>query len=233
MPLLGQASGGWTESSSALRLLNLGIRNSIATGTDDSFTQANPVNVKTNVSAKLNPTLTGILSGSVAFTRPDQGSVFVGGPSNLAAIAASTPWAFKPLGLFINNALGNPYENLPGVASGVLPYVCGMGTYGNQLYETSVLVTTNGTVVAAAGTAITYTPGVALVASVNGFMMPLWNSNGANLDQTAAAGAGTGSNTAEGAVLAPASAVSVATTIAVLRMVPDAVQTELVFDSRI
>ena len=42
MPLLGQASGGFTESSSALRLLHVGVRNTVGILTDDAFTQTNP-----------------------------------------------------------------------------------------------------------------------------------------------------------------------------------------------
>lgn len=216
MALLGQATGGWTESSSALRLLNVGIRNSIATGTDDAFTQPNPVGTANNVSSKVDTTKIGVLSGSVAFARPDAGSLFVGGPGSAAVKAALNGNAtlvhgYRPLGVFINNANGNPFENTPGVASGVLPYVCGMGTYGSSLYETANLNS---------GVAHTWTPGVPLIASLNGFLCPL---RSAGVDQDVAA------NAAEAAVRGDGTS----THIGILRMVPDATQTELVWDARI
>ena len=97
MPLHGQASGGWTESSSALRILNLGVRNTLATLTDDAFTQSNPTAVATNVSTRVDTTIHGVLSGSVCFARPDAGPYdqFVGGPGSDAvqtALAASPLW---------------------------------------------------------------------------------------------------------------------------------------------
>jgi hypothetical protein len=218
MPLLGQASGGWTESSSALRILNIGIRNSTAVATDDAFTQANPVDSTTTVvTTKLNSTLVGVLSGSVCFTRPDAGTNYAGGPGTHAlkvAYAAATTtlqFGYRPLGLFINNALGNPFENTPGVASGVLPYVSQMGTYGDALYETSTPV---------AGAAITYVNGVPLVSSVNGFLMPLYN-------------AGVSTDTTDAAEYVVWGGTGHLTTLGILKLVPDAVENELVFDARI
>ena len=145
MPLLGQASGGWTESSSALRILNLGIRNSIGVLTDDAFTQPNPGYQATFISTRVDVTRTGVLSGSVAFVRPDAGTNHIGGPGNVTVQQTTLRGSqrfelgFRPLGIFINSANGNPYENIPGVASGVGPYVCGHGTYGEALSETSIL----------------------------------------------------------------------------------------------
>jgi len=232
MPLPGQASGGWSESSSALRLLNVGIRNSISVLTDDSFTQSNPTAVATNVSTRVDTTLHGVLSGSVAFARPDMGSDFVGGPGSAAvqiAVAAAPIWVqgYRALGLFINSANGNAFENTPGVASGLGPYVCGMGTYGDALYETAVI----GLVVAgggdpAAGTALVYVNGQKLISSRNGFLMPATQltAGGAvvSCDSVACA--------AEGFVQA---ADNVSTLLGVLKMPPDATQTELVFDARV
>jgi len=228
MALLGQASGGWTESSSALRILNLGIRNSIGVATDDAFTQANPVGTSSNVSAKVDVTKVGVLSGSVAFVRPDIGSNYVGGPGTSGiktAIAASTSqWqGYRALGIFINSAAGNPYENTPGVASGVLPYVSGMGTYGNALYETFNLNS---------AAALTYIPGVPLIASLNGFLMPLYNAGSSTkIDLT--------TNAAEKLVRALSTNADArvedaqSTVLGIVKMIPDAVQTELVFDARV
>ena len=231
MPLLGQASGGWTESSSALRLLNVGIRNSVGVLTDDSFTQANPTAVATNISTKVNTSRIGVLSGSVAFTRPDGGSNHVGGPgSNAVQVAINANVAlqigYDVLGVFINSANGNPYENTPGTASGIGPYVCAMGTYGNQLYETAMI----GAAVGgdpAAGAAIVYVNGLRLIASRNGFLTAA--------EQLNAAGAAIIScdSAAVAAQSFVAGAPNSSTTIGVLKMPPDSTQTELVYDQRI
>ena len=231
MPLLGQASGGWTESSSALRILNVNIRNTVGVLTDDSFTQTNPTAVATNVSTRVDTARTGVLSGSVAFTRPDSGSNFVGGPGSNAvqtAIAANVAQkiGYDVLGVFINSANGNPYENTPGVASGVGPHVTAMGTFGNALYETALIGDSVGGD-PAAGAAIVYVTGLRLIASRNGFLTPAEQLNAAgnaivSCDDTTIA--------AQSFV---ANADNSSTVLGVLRMPPDAVQTELVYDQRI
>jgi hypothetical protein len=232
MALTGQASGGWTESSSALRILHVGVRNTVGVLTDDSFTQTNPPIIKTAGTISTSPgaltEVLGVLSGSVAFTRPDAGSNFVGGPTVTAMALPASITQVLPLGCFINSAAGNAYENLPAVASGKGPYVAAMGTYGSRLFETQLLVATTGTVVAA-GTALTYVAGMKLVASRNGYLMPSVVYNGAALvavDNTAGGGA---YNTLESV---NAGAV-VATTIGILKMAPDSVQNEIVFDQRV
>jgi len=113
MPLLGQASGGFTESSSALRLLHPGVRNTVGVLTADAFTQTNPPIVTTagTISTQTNTGVLGVLSGSVAFTRPDQGSNFIGGP---VEPGAPDNILIRPLGCFINTAVGNAFENQPG-----------------------------------------------------------------------------------------------------------------------
>lgn len=231
MPLYGQASGGWTESSSALRILNIGIRNSIGVLTSDAFTQSNPTAVATNVTTRVDSTLHGVLSGSVAFARPDGGSNFVGGPGSNAvqvAIAAAVlqQQGYRPLGIFINSANGNAFENIPGQASGVGPYVCAMGTYGDSLYETAMIGDSVGGD-PAAGAAIVYVNGQRLIASRNGFLMPRTQLN--------AAGAAIIST--DDITVAAQSFVATADNssdiVGVLKMPPDATQTELVFDARL
>jgi len=159
MALLGQASGGFTESSSALRILHVGVRNTVGQLTEDSFTQTNPpietTAARVSTSAGLLTNALGILSGSIAFARPDEGANYHGGPS--ARVAASD----RVLGVFINNASGNAFENQPGVASNRGPYVSAQGTYANRLYETSQT---------GADVALTYTIGESLFASVNGYL---------------------------------------------------------------
>jgi len=226
MSLLGQASGGWTESSSALRILYIGVRNSLAVLTADAFRQTNPPIVTTPSTVSTSPgALTevfGVLSGSIAFTRPDAGSAFVGGPVTVAVSGVSTVNAYntQPLGCFINNASGNAYENLPAAASNKGPYVSGMGSYGNRLYETQFL----GAVAPfAAGDPLAYLPGQDLIASLNGYLMPRWVDNaGAILSLDVA-----------GLAIEVANGHTASRTLGILLMVPDSVMTELVYDQRV
>ena len=251
MSSLGQSSGGWTESSSALRILNVGIRNSHAVLTDDAITQANPVD-STVVSDQVDSTKRGVLSGSVAFTRPDQGSEFVGGPGSSTVKStlrgdASLYVGYRPLGVFVNSAAGNAFENTPGVASGVGPYVCGGGVYGNSLFETHMIDELDATLTD--GDAITYVLGQSLVASRNGFLMPqIIEGSGGALFHCDLFG-GTGAVTAEMSVrhttstdLSGANITELldyikggfgSTVIGILKLVPDNTRNELVYDQRI
>lgn len=212
MPLLGQASGGWTESSSALRILNLGIANSVGVLTDDAFTQTNPPQVLTAVTAQVDQTLSGVLSGSVAFARGDAGggSNFIGGP---AAVGTAN---VRPIGVFINNANGNAFENTPGVASGKNPYVSGMGTFGNTLFEDKSLAD------AVALTA--YTTGQRLWASKNGYLTNALAADDANSNAQL---------WEQGDIHAATVQNLQPTLIGVVKMPPDATQGDLVYDQRI
>jgi hypothetical protein len=222
MPLLGQASGGFLESSSALRLLYLGVRNSVGILTDDAFTQTNPpiVTATATISTTVDTSVLGVLSGSVAFTRPDQGSNYVGGNAEGLA-TANQETLVRPLGLFINTAAGNAFENQPGPASGKGPYVSGQGTYGNQLYETQALDGTGITM--AAGDDLTYTTGMELIASRNGYLCTNYDVvNNESIDITEI-----------GAESEHAAADNSGTVIGILKMPADSAQPEIVFDQRI
>ena len=222
MPLLGQSSGGWTESSSALRILHLGVRNSVGILTDDAFTQTNPpiVTGTTTISDQVDTSVLGVLSGSVVFTRPDEGANYIGGNAETLATAAYETLV-RPLGIFINSAAGNSFENTPGAASGKGPYVSAQGTYANSLFETQIL---NGTTTTGAtGDDITYITGLRLVASRNGYLMPNYDvTNTDSLDEA--------DITAEAEHAATA---DISTVIAVLKMPADSVQAEIVYDQRI
>ena len=199
MALLGQASGGFTESSSALRILHVGVRNTVGQLSSDSFTQTNPPVVaaaaaQTQASGLLDGLVRGVLSGSVAFAQ-NTGDNEHGGPENGVAV----------LGVFINNAAGNAFENQPGVASNRGPYVSAQGTYGNKLYETQILA---GGGVGAQGDDLTYSVGQSLVASLNGYL----TNNQSTVDEHALGGA---------------------TVIGILKIVPDSNSDELVYDQRI
>lgn len=199
MPLsMGQSSGGFDENRARVQAFHVGIRNSTGILTPDAFTQANPiVTTVGSISTTLSGiTSRGVLGGSIAFTRPDIGNGFIGGPG-------LTPWTkVRPLGIFINDAVGNAFENTPGIASGRGPYFSAMGTHGCSIYETHDLDGSGG--------ALLWSVGDSLYASRNGL---LTNSQQAD-------------NLVEG--------VSPATTIiGVVKIVPDANNSLLVFDLRI
>lgn len=163
MPLvLGQGSGDFAETSGRIQLFHVGVRNSIGILTADAFTQANPpiVTAAANVSTTLSGiTSVGVLGASVAFTRPDAGNGYHGGPIQVGAAYVAGQ---KPLGLFLNDAIGNAFENTPGVASGRGSYCSGQGAVGVSLWETQQQV---------GGSAdLTYTAGDSLYASVNGLL---------------------------------------------------------------
>lgn len=219
MPLLGQASGGWTESSSALRLLNLGIANSIGVLTDDSFSQTNPPieTAAATITNQVDQTLNGVLSGSVCFARGDAGggSNFIGGP---AAVSTANVGV---LGVFMNSANGQAFENTPGTASGKGPYVSGQGSYGNTLFEDKVLTGGN------AGNALTaLNVAQPLYASRNGYLTNVL---------TADTGGASGLQLWEQGDLFAAATLPQAfpTVIGIVKMVPDATQGDVVYDQRI
>jgi len=228
MPLLGQASGGWTESSSALRILHVGVRNTVGVLSADAFTQSNPPIITAAATVSTAPGLLtevlGVLSGSVAFTRPDAGSNHIGGPATVAITGVSAVQAYntRPLGCFINNAAGNAYENLPASASNKGPYVAAMGTYGNRLYETQFLAAAAPFLL---GDDLPYLTGQDLIASANGYLMPRFVDNAGtpvSIDTSGIALEVMNGKTA-----------GTSQTLGILKMVPDSVQTELVYDARV
>jgi hypothetical protein len=161
----GISSGDFKETSARVQLLHVVTRNSLGLLTPDAFTQANPPVVTTQKSATLSGiTKTGVLGGSVAFTRPEYANGYHGGP---VKPSGSYSAALQPLGIFLNDAVGNAFENTPGVASGRGPYVCGSGScVAVAVYETK-------TQIASPGTAVTYNAGDKLYASVNGLLTNL------------------------------------------------------------
>lgn len=209
MALLGQASGGFTESSSSLRILHLGIRNTVGVLCEDAFEQSNPPvesgTAGATTASMVDGTVLGVLSGSIAFTRADAGSNQIGGPASGA----------QPIGCFINNAKGNAFENTPGVASGKGPYVSAQGTYANALFETFDLATVDGSA------ALSYATGDNLVASLNGYLTNISNANNSHCFAETTAARLTLLNS-DSDVL-----------IGVLKMPADSTQDEIVYDQRI
>lgn len=158
----GISSGDFKETSARVQLLHVVTRNSLGLLTPDAFTQANPPVVTTQKSTTLSGiTKTGVLGGTVAFTRPDYANGYHGGA---VKPSGSYSAALQPLGIFLNDAVGNAFENTPGVASGRGPYVCGSGScVAVALYETKGQISSP-------GTALTYAAGDKLYASVNGLL---------------------------------------------------------------
>lgn len=209
----GQGSGDFKETSARVQIFHVVTRNSLGLLTPDAFTQANPPVVTGQKSTTLaSISKVGVLGGSVAFTRPDYGNGFHGGP-NSASFAAGC----KPLGLFVNDAIGNAYENTPGVASGRGPYLCGNGTcVGLAVYETKVQESTlSGT----PGNVITYNPGDVVYASVNGLITNvLGDAYQANV-------------TGQGTSIAVAQ--NFTTVMGIVKVAPDANSSLLVIDLRV
>ena len=171
----GQSSGDFRETSGRVQLLHVVTRNSVGLLTTDAFTQANPPTVTgaSTVSTTLaSISKVGVLGGSVAMSRPDVGNNYHGGP-NSASYAAGC----KPLGIYLNDALGNPFENTPGVASGRGAYVHGNGScVGLSVYETQTLISFTQQAVlgspasVTSGDALTYNVGDFVYASANGLI---------------------------------------------------------------
>jgi hypothetical protein len=212
----GQGSGDFRETSGRVQLLHVVTRNSQGNLTPDAFTQANPP-VITTASAKSTTLATitkvGVLGGTIAFTRPDFGNGYQGGPT---LVAAAYQVAQKPLGIFINDSIGNAFENTPGIASGKGPYVCGSGsTVADSIYETKSQGLSGGPAI---GTAITYNPGDRLFASANGLVTNLLTDA---YEYQIAGNDG------------PSPLIGNVTLIGIVKVAPDANSSLLVFDVRV
>jgi hypothetical protein len=181
MGIGGQSSGDFKLSTSALRILYSVTKDTILSLSADGLTQNNPNVVTTATSTTIPVNVKkGVLGGSCAFTRPDVGPNACGGavlgPSS--AYYANT----RPLGLFINDSLGNAYENTPGVASGKAPFLRG-GSCGVKLFETQYQTTLSyasgvlGTAHSVDGALPAYQEGQFLYASVNGYLTNQWTDS--------------------------------------------------------
>ena len=161
----GQSSGDFRETSGRVQLLHVVTRNAVGLLTPDAFTQANPpiVTAAATVSTTLaGITKVGVLGASCAFTRPDVGNNYHGGP---VKPGGNYTVGYVPLGIYLNDSLGNAFENTPGVASGRGAYVSGSGScVGVDIYETKVLLG------GGAGNPITYATGQKVYASANGYL---------------------------------------------------------------
>lgn len=113
----------------SLNILYVGHRVALGALTNAAFTKSNAtgnpqlVNNQTLIQYQ---DISGVLGGSVAAA---VGSGLIG-PAGAAGDSDAV------VGIFINNAAGNPFENSPAAASGNGPYVSGMGVYDTDVFET-------------------------------------------------------------------------------------------------
>jgi hypothetical protein len=177
MAIGGLSSGDFRLSNSALRILYSVIKDTIPSVASDALTQNNPAAIAGQASSTI-PTAVkkGVLGGTVAFTRPDAGANVVGGPPVVSgSLVAPATGKCRPLGLFITDAVGNAFENTPGIASGKVSVLRG-GSCGVKLYETK----TQGSPVTgapAAGVAVNFYPGDWVYGSVNGLVTTVWQDS--------------------------------------------------------
>ena len=112
----------------ALSILYVGRRNSLGNLNDAGFTRSNTsgnAQIAANTTLLPYSTIVGVLGGSIAAMVASD----VVGPADGPTDAI--------VGLFLNNAAGNPFENSPAAASGVAPYISGTGSYEVDIYETA------------------------------------------------------------------------------------------------
>lgn len=117
---------GQVEAGGLLKILYLGVRNSIEGLEATAFTKSNTVgtaqlaaNTTTAPILKL-----GCLAGSVAAIH------------GADVLGAGTGPQDAIVGLFVNDLAGNAYESSSAAASGKGVYVMGLGTYEVNVYET-------------------------------------------------------------------------------------------------
>jgi len=106
----------------ALRILFPGDRNSLSTLAPGAFTRQN-YGAAGATSARITAdSPDGALAGMVAMYSGNY--------------ECDICTAYKPVGIFVNDAAGAPFENTPAVASGKVTVMTSMGSYETDLYET-------------------------------------------------------------------------------------------------
>lgn len=145
--MIQEAKGG------ILRILYLGTRNSLDMLENAAFSKVN-----TSGNAQLAANLTtagitklGLLASSVVEVKGD------------GVIGQAVENSTKAIGLLVNDVAGNPYESSSAIASEKGVYVCNMGAYEVNLFETHSF---DGAVNILAN----YTAGKKLFASQNGLL---------------------------------------------------------------
>jgi len=133
----------------ALRIQYVGHRNSLFSLEEAAFTKVNLLGGDYENDTLSASMPNGVLGGSVAGLKGD-------------LLAGACDRSDRPLGLFINNAAGNPFENTPAVASEKGPFVHCLGACQVDVYETH---TDDGE-----GAALTYAAGDLLYSSAQGLL---------------------------------------------------------------
>lgn len=168
MAIGGQSSGDFRLSNSALRILYSVIKDTIPSLASDGFTQSNPVSATHASSTWPVSVKKGVLGGTVAFLRGDVGNNVVGGPGAVSTpVEGATGGWMRPLGLFVNDAVGNAFENTPGIASGKVTVLRG-GSVGVKLYETKDL---------SSGASLYWKSGDIVYGSKNGLLTNRWEDS--------------------------------------------------------
>ena len=104
----------------ALRILFPGDRNSLSTLAPGAFSRPN---FGASTSARITAdSPDGVLAGMVAEYSGDY--------------EVDIHSTGKPVGIFLNDAAGSPFENTPAVASGKVTVMRSMGSYETDIYET-------------------------------------------------------------------------------------------------
>ena len=111
----------------ALRILYPGDRNALSTLASAAFSRQNYGLAGMTSSRITADSPDGALGGMVA-TYSDSYEV------NIAGVLAGK--VNSPIGVFLNDAAGSPFENTPTVASGKLTVMTSMGSYETDIYET-------------------------------------------------------------------------------------------------
>ena len=81
-----------------------------------------------NIAADVEISPVGVLGGSVA-------AIKVGDEKNYVVYPADGTAAYKAIGLFVNNALGNPFDNAPAVASNKIAIAQKLASVEVDVYE--------------------------------------------------------------------------------------------------
>jgi len=124
---MSSTTGFLVEGGGILRILYLGVRNSIEGLVSAAFTKSNTTGTAQLVANTTTAGITklGCLAGSVAAIKAE-GLVGAGsGPTD------------SIVGLYVNDLAGNAYESSSAAASEKGVFVMGMGVYEVNLYETS------------------------------------------------------------------------------------------------
>jgi hypothetical protein len=106
----------------ALRILFPGDRNSLSTLAPGAYTRQNFGAAGATSSRITADTPDGALAGMIAMYS-----------DNYEVDICTT---YKPVGIFLNDAAGAPFENTPTVASGKLTVMRSMGSFETDIYET-------------------------------------------------------------------------------------------------